>query len=435
MAGMSFPASAHAPAPISAEGGTRVLSFDGLLAFVAAHWDETVRIATRDEGQIVGLPRPYTVPCRKEHFQELYYWDTFYTNEGLLAQGRVELARDNVDNLLHLLRRFGFVPNGNRTYYLGRSQPPHLALMVERVFEATGDLAWLDAALGPLEREWGFWQARRCAPCGLNHYGHHEREEELLAMWGRPDPRGVRPPEPADDAGRIREAGHHCAECESGWDFTPRFKGRAMDFCPVDLNALLWASERVLARGHARLGRAEESALWHERARARATRMRELLWDAGPGAFCDYDHVGARRSPLVSAAMVYPVWLGLADSRESDAILRLLPRLERAAGVLACEPGPRARTVQWDAPNAWPPLQYAVVGALRAAGREADAARVAEAFLVAVERARERTDDLWEKYDAETGAPSRSNEYGLPAMMGWTAGVCAALAPGVSKTS
>ncbi len=398
------------------------------MRFIAAHWDETVRHATEDRDRVIGLPRPYTVPCRRDHFQELYYWDTFYTNEGLIAQGRIELARDNVDNLLHLARRFGFVPNGNRTYYLGRSQPPHLALMVERVFAATGDRAWLARALPVLETEQVFWRERRTPDAGgLARYGHHAGDADLMEVWQGPDPRGVREPDPGDRDGRLRLAGHHHAECESGWDFSPRFGRRAMDHEPVDLNALLWASQRVIARCHARLHDDASARLWAERAEQRGQRMRERLWCGETGAFCDYDAVRGRRSPVVSAAMVYPVWLGLATPDEAASILALLPRLERAHGVLACEPGPRDFPCQWDAPNAWPPLQYATVQALRAAGREADARRVAGAFLDTVARNLARSGDLWEKYNAETGGLDAANEYGLPAMMGWTAGVCAAL--------
>ena len=142
----------------------------------------------------------------------------------------------------------------------------------------------------------------------------------------------------------------------------------------------------------------------------------------------DFDHVAGRRSGILSVASFFPVWLGLANAAESDATLALLPRLERAHGVLACEPGPRSRACQWDAPNAWAPLQYAVVRALLTCGRDADARRVATAFVGTVARNFAQTGDLWEKYNADTGGLDVRNEYGLPAMMGWTAGVCAALA-------
>ena len=402
-----------------------------LLDFIRTRWNETLRNAPDDDGQIIGLPHPYTVPCRKDSFQELYYWDTFYTNEGLLAQGRVDLARQNVDNILHLVGRFGYMPNGNRTYYLTRSQPPHLSLMVERVFAHTADRVWFAKALDGVETEMDFWFRQRRAACGLNHYGHHAPLEELLSWVERPSRRGGTDKAPAQktNAENIRDIGHSYAECESGWDFTPRFEGRCADFCPVDLNALLHAAELILSRGRRMLGDADRADFWEQRAALRATLMRELLWSPRLGAFTDYDHVSGRRSELVSAACFFPVWLGLADASESASTLALLPRLERPHGVLACEPGPRTRSHQWDAPNAWAPLQYAVVRALLRSGRGADARRVAAAFVDTVAQNLDRTGDLWEKYNAESGGLDVSNEYELPAMMGWTAGVCAAFTP------
>lgn len=402
--------------------------YSDLLRFIRNHWDDTVRHVTEDSGQIIGLPHPYTVPCRKDTFQELYYWDTFYTNEGLLAQGCVELARANVDNMLHLIERFGFMPNGNRTYYLSRSQPPHLALMVERVFAHTGDTAWLARAVTGLEKEQTFWATRRLAACGLNHYGHQAPDAELIECWSRPDTRGVRTHIPADDAGKIRVAGHGYAECESGWDFCPRFERRCQDYCPVDLNALLFASESILSRAHRTLGNTNQAAVWHERAEHRSALMRRHLWSEKLGAFTDYDHVNNHHSPVLSAAVFYPVWLGVANPAETARTLDLLPRLERPHGILTCEPGPRSVALQWDAPNAWPPLQYATVQALLAGDRTADARRVADAFLGTVTATFERTGDLWEKYNAETGDLRVHNEYELPAMMGWTAGVSVYLA-------
>ena len=408
-----------------------------LLAFISAHWDDTVRHVTEDSGQIIGLPHPYTVPCRKDTFQELYYWDTFYTNEGLLAQGRVELARQNVDNILHLVGRFGYMPNGNRTYYLTRSQPPHLALMVERVFAHTADRAWLAAALPRLEDELTFWSTQRRASCGLNHYGHHADNAELIQSAQGPDNRGNRAGKPpaVTAADRVLQSGHSNAECESGWDFCPRFDGRCMDFCPVDLNALLYASEYVLSRSHRLLGDPAKADAWETRAALRATLMRDLLWSPELGAFNDYDHVAGLRSTIVSPASFYLIWLGLTTPAESASTLALLPQVERPHGILTCVPGPRVRICQWDAPNAWPPLQYATVQALLAAGRPADARRVAAVFFGTVARSFAATGDLWEKYNAETGDLHVQNEYGLPAMMGWTAGVSVVLGQLLSPDS
>ena len=77
---------------------------------------------------LIPLPNPYVVPGGR--FREVYYWDSYFTMLGLVESGRVDLVRDMLDNFAHLVTTVGHIPNGNRTYYLGRSQPPFFAAMV-----------------------------------------------------------------------------------------------------------------------------------------------------------------------------------------------------------------------------------------------------------------------------------------------------------------
>ena len=69
-----------------------------------------IRQNTEDDGPRYGLPYPYLVPSATDMFQEMYYWDTYFANTGLILWGNVELAKNNVDNLLYLLERFGICP-------------------------------------------------------------------------------------------------------------------------------------------------------------------------------------------------------------------------------------------------------------------------------------------------------------------------------------
>ncbi|MFR0893871.1 MAG: trehalase family glycosidase [Alistipes onderdonkii] len=127
--------------------------------------------APTDTATLIGLPYPYTVPTAGAMFREMYYWDTFFTNEGLVRDGHPELAKGNTDNLLHMVRRFGKVYNGSRTYYEARSQTPYLSMMVDRIYRLTGDKQWLADAYETLKDEYGFWMRERLTPTGLNRYG------------------------------------------------------------------------------------------------------------------------------------------------------------------------------------------------------------------------------------------------------------------------
>ena len=88
---------------------------------------------------------------------EMYYWDTYFTNAGLIASGNVEQAKNNADNVRFLINKYGFMPNGNRTFYLGNTQPPFLSLMVYDIYETKKDKEWLKTAYDFLIIEYRFW--------------------------------------------------------------------------------------------------------------------------------------------------------------------------------------------------------------------------------------------------------------------------------------
>lgn len=95
-------------------------------------------------------------------FREQYYWDTFFIIEGLLASDMYESAKAIVDNFVYVVDAFGFVPNGMRVYYLTRSQPPFLALMVARLYDERHDLAWVRSVMPQLARERDYWNTTDC---------------------------------------------------------------------------------------------------------------------------------------------------------------------------------------------------------------------------------------------------------------------------------
>jgi len=405
-------------------------------AFILEHWNETVRSQPDDSGTLIGLPHPYTIPCRKGTFQEMYYWDTYFTMLGLVAAGRHELARANVRNLLSMVERFGFVPNGNRTYYLTRSQPPYLAAMVGLVAAADKDISFAREAVPLLECEYIFWTTQRMTPTGLSRHGHHATEAELLEFFPTVKYRlGFN-----DRSGRevLEETSRAMAECETGWDFNHRFEHRCPDFCPVDLNSTLYLVETLLAQWTD----GEDSKCWRQRAEQRRERVNELCWNETLGGYFDYDFVNERQSTLLAASAFQPLWAGLADPRRASLVVqKALPLLEYPHGISTTPPGDRDQVCQWDYPNAWPCLQHIVYRGLERFGYTEEARRIAGKYVATVVHNFETTGDLWEKYNAVDGTIDTAGESGylinpttdekearkakpdLPSMMGWTAGV------------
>ncbi|GAT33602.1 alpha,alpha-trehalase [Terrimicrobium sacchariphilum] len=411
---------------------------DQVRAFIASHWDDTVRFSPRDDETLIGLPYPYTIPTRKDVFQELYYWDTYFTCLGLAATGRRDLALNNARNLLAEVERFGFVPNGNRTYYLSRSQSPYLAPLVGLVAEESSqDTEFLQEAIPLLKREYEFWVKRRTVSPGLAHHGCHATREELIEFFPTVRDRLGLPEACAEDD--LDFVARVMSECETGWDMNSRFAKRCPDFFPVDLNSNLWLYETLLARWT----EGEESVRWAERADSRRTLINSLCWDAEQGAWFDYDHVNRRRSVVWNAGLFQPLWVGLATPEQAASVVaNALPKLEFDHGITATLPPENATPFQWDHPNMWPPIQHIVYRGLARYGYIAEGRRIAEKYIDCVTRAFNLTGDLWEKYNVADGSHIARNEAGYfknpvnlatggddipeaetPSMMGWTAGV------------
>ncbi len=387
-----------------------------VLTFIHNGWDACIKENRQDNGTLIGLPYPYTVPA-VGYFDEMYYWDTYFTNLGLILDGRLEQARYNVDNMCFLIRKYGYMPNGNRTYYLSRSQPPFLSQMVREVYEQDPDPRWLRDAYAALDREYQFWTTQRAAPMGLSHYDDLDfrtHMEDLVQGFAQRI--GV----PAQ-AATEQTAHHYVATCESGWDITPRWEMACYDYAPVDLNSLLFLLESNMAY-FAEILENGEAAVWQQRAQQRRNTMVTHM-KTPEGLLTDYNFVTGRHSPVLSAAVFYPLFCGLADADLAQAVVQNLPRLEAEHGILTCEKWEGPGSFQWGYPNGWACLQYVAIAGLDRYGYGKEARRIAEKYVHLVETVFEATGNLWEKYNVVEGNIQVANEYGLPAMMGWSAGV------------
>lgn len=392
------------------------------------HIDEnlpaTVRRNTENSGTLIGLPKPYNVPCVGGSFQEMYYWDTYFLNRGLIIKGLVEQAKNNVENMFFLVNTYGFMPNGNRTYYLKNSQPPFLSMMVDDIFGATKDKEWLKTAYAVLLKEYDFWMTKRITPIGLNQYtGTPEIAEEQRMFEGFLRRIGARPEGISDE----QLSRHYGAVCESGWDVTPRFEFRIEDFCEVELNALLFAFEKNMSKFSEILKTGEEKK-WEQRAENRRALMEKYMLK--DGIFYDYDLKNNALSDKFTCASYFVATVRMASPEQAKALKDNLYRLETEFGILTTEKAydKDKYRYQWQYPNGWAPLHNIVYRALLNYGYTEDAKRVAGKYRSLVERNFEKTGNLWEKYNVFTGgtdveAEKTNSGKDMPAMMGWTAGV------------
>ncbi len=185
-------------------------------------------------------------------FNEIYYWDSYFTMQGLEESGRHDLTMDMIANFGWLIDQFGHIPNGNRSYFLSRSQPPFFAAMIELAADEEGETVY-KKYLPQLIREYQFWMDGADA---LKPGSAHRRAVKLAdgtVLNRYYDDRNV-PREEAykEDVATAKVAGPGSPEiyrnlraaAESGWDFSSRwFAGKTLatihttDLIPPDLNS------------------------------------------------------------------------------------------------------------------------------------------------------------------------------------------------------
>ncbi len=387
--------------------------------FISEHIDNCICFNKKDNFPKIGLPHPYSVPTETHEFRDMFYWDTYFTNLGLFLMGREEQARFNVENICYLVNRFGYMPNTSNFHALRCSQPPVLSLMMRDYYDFSGDKAWLKLFYKTLIREHEFWNKSRMTDMGLNHYGgdfskisnkgffDYYSRRVGAAPFGK-DPNIIGP--------------NALSEGESGWDYSPRFAGRAFLCAAVDLNSLLYALERNVAYFMRELGEqgAEE---WDKKAESRLNLINKYLWDKKRETFLDRNTETLKFSPVISAASYFSMLCNVPSREYAEKMRKSLSVLEYDFGISACQKHGIEGDFQWDYPNAWPPLQYAAVKGLLNYGYRDDALRIAGKYAAAVEQTFKKTGNLWEKYNVVDGSDNAKNEYEMPPMLGWSAGV------------
>lgn len=390
--------------------------------YIEKNWYKTIRMNKEDNDKLLGLPFPYSVPCIDGMFQEMYYWDTYFTNVGLIHSGLIQQAENNINNMCYLINKYGFMPNGNTFGYLSRSQPPFLSLMVKEVYLVNGDKEWLKECYKSLEKEYSFWQTERITSSGLNRYFGKLSNEERIRYAKYMCVERFSIPIPQDEETLEQYGENIISLCESGWDCNSRFGKRAHEGNWLDLNALLYGFEKNMEYFSSELNNGKTS-VWVERAQKRKALMIKLMWDENSGAFYDYDFVNGKRLELLTTATFYPMFCNMCNDYQAECIVKNLQKLELQYGISSSENKQDLLFLQWDYPSGWPCQQYIVIHALLNYGYKDDALRIAGKYVDLVDRVFAKTGKLWEKYNVFSGDVSVTREYETPEMLGWTAGV------------
>jgi alpha,alpha-trehalase len=391
------------------------------------------------------LPKPYVVPGGR--FNEMYGWDSYFIQVGLLKDNDVQLAKDMADNFLYEVKNYGKVLNANRTYYLNRSQPPFLTQMVLGVYARTHDKQWLADALPLIQKYYELWSTppHMTPETGLARYWDFGEGPAPEVLSAERDAKGRTHYDLVRDYFRTHQVNDYRLSQyydkktdtltplfykgdrsmrESGFDPSNRFGPFNIDiihYNPVCLNSLLFLMEMQTAEILTDLDRKSEAQTWRAKAETRANAIKKLMWDQRDGLFYDYDFVDKHLRHYPFLTTFYPLWAGFATKEQAARIVKNLPLFEKVGGL---QTSTEVSGNQWDSPFGWAPLEMIAVEGLRRYGYNEDAERISMKFLSLVKHAYEQTGVIVEKYDVvNNGTSVRAIHFGYSANQvgfGWT---------------
>ncbi len=376
---------------------------------------------------MIALPEAYIVPGGR--FQEIYYWDSYFTMLGLQVSGRTDMIEHMVNNFAWLINTYGHIPNGNRTYYLSRSQPPFFAMMVKLLADARHDQNILTRYLKEMEIEYNYWMSGEKVV-------RLEGGKSLNRYWDELDT--PRPESWLHDVETYNASNRDSSifrdlrsAAESGWDFSTRWfaDGKSINkivttqYLPVDLNCLLYNIESTLSEGYLINKSPEKAQVYSTLAKERKDLILNYFWDNSRGYFFDYNHESKTISDNYNLAGLFPLFFNLVDRNQAEkVVLTIKEKLLYPGGLVTTNV--KASGQQWDYPNGWAPLQWIGYLAMKNYGYNDLANEIATRWTNLNMKVYFETGKMTEKYDVvHPDRPGGGGEYENQDGFGWTNGV------------
>ncbi|WP_233581861.1 MULTISPECIES: alpha,alpha-trehalase TreF [unclassified Asaia] len=432
----------HFSPPLRRDISYRRKADENIYDYIQGMWGVLTRQPDKpmSYASLLPLPNAYVVPGGR--FSELYYWDTYFTMIGLYETGQWDLLRGMIKDMASLIDRYGHIPNGTRTYYLSRSEPPFFSLMVDLLAQHDGQSAYR-SFLPQLQKEYDYWMEGADSLKPGQAYRHLVRLQDgtlLLRHWDDLDtPRDESYPE--DVATAARDGSRAPSEVyrdlragsETGWDFSSRWLAdghtlatiHTTDLAPIEVNCLMVHLEQTLEHAYALTGQRKLARVYGQRADERTLAVRRLFWDEDRQAFYDYDWRKNRPTDVLSAATTVPLFLRLASQEQAMGVADTIKaRLLRPGGIMATD---HESGQQWDAPNGWAPEEWMAIKGLNNYGATDLAETIARRWMARVIGTYEKSGVLLEKYDVDSPTISATGgkgggEYPMQIGFGWTNG-------------
>lgn len=400
-------------------------------------WTVLTRPPKTEDSSLIPLPHAYVVPGGR--FREVYYWDSYFTMLGLQVSGRIDLIQQMVDNFSYLIDKIGLIPNGNRTYYTSRSQPPFYSLMVRLLSEEKGGQILVDY-LPYLEKEYQFWMSGKNALTDENNaIGRVVKMPDssiLNRFWDEKD--SPRPESYKEDIELSHKSVQTPAQlfrnlraaAESGWDFSSRWfrednsfeSIHTTDIIPVDLNCLLVYLEETLSEAYTLKKDTENAIKYKHFAQKRQDAIQKYCWDNTQMFYFDYDFIEKRPKKHYTLAATFPLFFDICTEKQAEKVAEILSdKFLKKGGLLTTL---STTGQQWDAPNGWAPLQWIAYKGLLNYDITTVAKKIKTNWMNLNLEVYEKTGKMTEKYnvDSEIGEAS-GGEYPNQDGFGWTNGV------------
>lgn len=407
-------------------------------------WTVLERRNRLDRGSLLAVPHKYIVPGGR--FDEQFYWDSYFIMLGLAADNRWDAIEFMMKNYTYMIRRFGFIPTANRSYFLSRSQPPFFSHMVKLLAVNRGSKRTLAEYLPYMLAEYRFWMK--------GHGRLEEREHRAYARVAEmpsgtlmnryydnkttPRPESLREDVETSSSSPDRQADrlylHLRAGAESGWDFSSRwFKQTSdistiytADIIPVDLNSLLYHLEMTIAEAYQGLLQPRLARRYRQLADRRRRAIDQYCWSDQDRFYQDYNFHTGERTGRRTLAATFPLFTKIASSKQASAVAEALERDFLKPGGLVTTLENTGQ--QWDSPNGWAPLQWVAIVGLRNYGFYRLADEIKRRWIKTNVDIYKREGKLTEKYNVvDPTKLGGGGEYQLQDGFGWTNGVLAAL--------
>ncbi len=354
--------------------------------------NECIRENTADTETLVGVPYPYVTPGA-QHQDGLYYWDTYFINLALLKFRMIDQARHNVENLIFLLRKYGYVPAANLKSKLEYSQMPLLPWMVRDVYRATGDKDWLSRMLPDVIKEYNWWTTKpHTSPVGLFRFKAENDDDH--------------------------------SELESCWVRSSRFD-KVQNYNPVDLNALLYRNAELINDLQFEVD--GESEKTFKQKSKQIKNLLELCWDEKAGFYFDNNFAEKKSSPVKSLAGFMPLFVKMVDENRAAALQKNLADFIAPGGITITDQAYDDQESPWNYPLVCAPYVFFVTKAMADHEFMEDAADIGVNWLQMVFDVYRETGELWEWYNARERSNASPNGLQNTPVLGWTAGAYVAL--------